>query len=298
VRKLIAVIGDLANHGSVGVHRGCGFQQVGVLSSCGWKFERWLDVVLMECPLGLADAAHPHNRPHENKTLAVRRPSSGPPACTACTDWASTTWCRWRCWSPARWAFMACAAPKSWAWTTTLSWLLTPLLGIAIAACGLTAIVYGLMDTERWNRRFNASAPADAKAGQSSWLTIFGVGLSSMLGATALVATTRLAFSATLVPVRRWLGRVCAGVGARPDRAGGWERQRWIKLMTMKVSKGLDFSVVALPGVGHMPANGRMRRKRRGCSMWVPLGLRRSSRLGEVGNRHLWAGSSRGLVRT
>jgi superfamily I DNA/RNA helicase len=26
--------------------------------------------------------------------------------------------------------------------------------------------------------------------------------------------------------------------------------------MTMKVSKGLEFAVVALPGVGHMPAAG------------------------------------------
>ncbi len=29
-----------------------------------------------------------------------------------------------------------------------------------------------------------------------------------------------------------------------------------IKVMTMKVSKGLEFSVVALPGVGHMPVLG------------------------------------------
>ncbi len=29
-----------------------------------------------------------------------------------------------------------------------------------------------------------------------------------------------------------------------------------IKVMTMKVSKGLEFPVVALPGVGHMPAKG------------------------------------------
>ena len=59
VRKLIAVIGDSANLGSVGVHRSCGFQQVGLLSNCGWKFERWLDVVLMECPLGQGDSTAP-----------------------------------------------------------------------------------------------------------------------------------------------------------------------------------------------------------------------------------------------
>jgi len=59
VRKLIAVIGDSANAGSVGVHRSCGFTQVGVLTSCGWKFDRWLDVVLMECPLGQGDTTAP-----------------------------------------------------------------------------------------------------------------------------------------------------------------------------------------------------------------------------------------------
>ena len=59
VRKLIAIIGDSANQGSVGVHRSCGFEPVGVLRSCGWKFERWLDVVLMECALGLGDSSPP-----------------------------------------------------------------------------------------------------------------------------------------------------------------------------------------------------------------------------------------------
>ena len=29
-----------------------------------------------------------------------------------------------------------------------------------------------------------------------------------------------------------------------------------IQIMKMKVSKGLEFPVVALPGVGHMPAKG------------------------------------------
>ena len=53
VRKLIAVIGDSANAGSIGVHRSRGFTQVGTLSACGWKFGRWLDVVLMEKALGM-----------------------------------------------------------------------------------------------------------------------------------------------------------------------------------------------------------------------------------------------------
>ncbi|CAN7728027.1 GNAT family N-acetyltransferase [Pseudorhodoferax sp. LjRoot39] len=59
VRKLIAVIGDSANAGSVGVHRALGFEQVGVIRSCGWKFERWLDIVLMEKALGVGDSQPP-----------------------------------------------------------------------------------------------------------------------------------------------------------------------------------------------------------------------------------------------
>jgi L-amino acid N-acyltransferase YncA len=56
VRKLIAVIGDSANAGSIGVHHALGFENVGVLKSCGWKFDRWLDVVLMEKVLGPGDS--------------------------------------------------------------------------------------------------------------------------------------------------------------------------------------------------------------------------------------------------
>ena len=52
VRKLIAVIGDSGNQGSIGVHRCCGFQPIGVMTNSGWKFGRWLDVVLMDRPLG------------------------------------------------------------------------------------------------------------------------------------------------------------------------------------------------------------------------------------------------------
>jgi phosphinothricin acetyltransferase len=56
VRKFLAVIGDSANSGSIGLHRSLGFAHVGVLSACGWKFDRWLDVVLMEKPLGAGDS--------------------------------------------------------------------------------------------------------------------------------------------------------------------------------------------------------------------------------------------------
>jgi L-amino acid N-acyltransferase YncA len=59
VRKLIAVIGDSANAASIGVHRSAGFADAGVLKSCGWKFDKWLDVVLMDKALGSGDATAP-----------------------------------------------------------------------------------------------------------------------------------------------------------------------------------------------------------------------------------------------
>ena len=59
IRKVMAVIGDSANAGSIGVHTALGFQHVGVVKACGWKFGRWLDIVLMEKPLGLADSCPP-----------------------------------------------------------------------------------------------------------------------------------------------------------------------------------------------------------------------------------------------
>ncbi|MEO3712570.1 GNAT family N-acetyltransferase [Roseateles flavus] len=54
-RQMLAVIGDSQNHGSVGVHRALGFEPTGLLKSSGWKFGRWLDVVLMQRQLGHGD---------------------------------------------------------------------------------------------------------------------------------------------------------------------------------------------------------------------------------------------------
>lgn len=59
IRKVMAVIGDSANAGSVGVHRALGFSEIGVVRACGWKFGRWLDIVLMEKAIGAADTTPP-----------------------------------------------------------------------------------------------------------------------------------------------------------------------------------------------------------------------------------------------
>lgn len=52
LRLMIAVIGDSANAGSIGLHRAMGFRPAGVLPATGWKHGRWVDTVLMTRPLG------------------------------------------------------------------------------------------------------------------------------------------------------------------------------------------------------------------------------------------------------
>ena len=58
-RQMLAVIGDADNKGSIGVHAALGFAHTGVLKSSGWKFGRWLDVVLMQRELGTGDKSSP-----------------------------------------------------------------------------------------------------------------------------------------------------------------------------------------------------------------------------------------------
>ena len=51
-RQMIAVIGDSANAGSIGVHAETGFQMIGTHPDVGFKFGRWLDTVMMQRALG------------------------------------------------------------------------------------------------------------------------------------------------------------------------------------------------------------------------------------------------------
>ena len=47
-RQMIAVIGDSANEASIRLHQHFGFRNVGTLFEVGFKFERWIDTVLMQ----------------------------------------------------------------------------------------------------------------------------------------------------------------------------------------------------------------------------------------------------------
>ncbi|MEM7130058.1 MAG: N-acetyltransferase family protein [Chloroflexota bacterium] len=58
-RQMIAVIGDSENRPSIELHRSLGFEHVGLLPNIGWKFERWLDSVLMQRTLGEGSTSQP-----------------------------------------------------------------------------------------------------------------------------------------------------------------------------------------------------------------------------------------------
>jgi len=58
-RQMVALIGDAGNTASIALHASAGFRPVGTLQSVGFKHGRWLDVVVMQRPLGSADSNPP-----------------------------------------------------------------------------------------------------------------------------------------------------------------------------------------------------------------------------------------------
>ena len=51
-RLMVAVIGDSNQAASIGLHEAAGFKHAGVFENIGYKFDRWLDTVLMQRALG------------------------------------------------------------------------------------------------------------------------------------------------------------------------------------------------------------------------------------------------------
>jgi len=58
-RQMIAVIGDSGNAMSIEFHRQMGFREIGTIRSIGFKFDRWLDSVIMQRDLGDGDTSPP-----------------------------------------------------------------------------------------------------------------------------------------------------------------------------------------------------------------------------------------------
>ena len=51
-RLMVAVVGDSNQAASIGLHEAAGFEHVGAFKNIGYKFDRWLDTVLMQRALG------------------------------------------------------------------------------------------------------------------------------------------------------------------------------------------------------------------------------------------------------
>ena len=58
-RQMIAVVGNSANEASIALHRSCGFENAGILTSVGFKLDQWVDTVLLQRPLNGGDTTRP-----------------------------------------------------------------------------------------------------------------------------------------------------------------------------------------------------------------------------------------------
>lgn len=47
-KQMLSLIGDSENTASIGMHSSIGFQHIGTMRKVGFKFDRWLDVVIMQ----------------------------------------------------------------------------------------------------------------------------------------------------------------------------------------------------------------------------------------------------------
>lgn len=74
------------------------------------------------------------------------------------------------------------------------SWVLLPIFGFHLAAICLNAIVYGLMQREQWNGKFNPGASPEQAAGQTRWATIGAIVISLMLGTVFLLSALAYTF--------------------------------------------------------------------------------------------------------
>ena len=60
-RQMIAVIGDSRQWASIALHRAAGFTFCGTIHAVGYKFDRWLDSVIMQRALGDGDGTPPRD---------------------------------------------------------------------------------------------------------------------------------------------------------------------------------------------------------------------------------------------
>ena len=59
LRRMLALIGDSGNDGSIGLHTALGFERMGLGRSVGFKHGRWVDIVHMQKSLNGGDTVPP-----------------------------------------------------------------------------------------------------------------------------------------------------------------------------------------------------------------------------------------------
>ena len=177
-RQMLAVIGDSANAGSVGVHRALRLRASGLFKAAGWKFGRWLDVVLMQRPLG--DRRRQRSAATMRRDAALRVEDAGHLAGALGGSFGLHRFYLHGlrdCWAGCiRWPTLLglCGMQRVHALRPgrSAAWLLIPLLGPdAGRRRMLCAIIYGLTPDERWDARFNPGAAAR----RTGWAPVLGV---------------------------------------------------------------------------------------------------------------------------
>ena len=59
-RQMIAIVGDENNQrASIGLHEALGFRHIGIIEGSGYKFDRWLDTLIMQRTLGVGKSSPP-----------------------------------------------------------------------------------------------------------------------------------------------------------------------------------------------------------------------------------------------
>lgn len=95
----------------------------------------------------------------------------------------------WLYWPPTLLGLVGVQRMRAFGQDDRVAWALIPLLGLALSAAMLGAIMHGLTPDAAWSRRHNPRLPARS----SGWLPVLGAVTALAIGATVLIGT--IAFS-------------------------------------------------------------------------------------------------------
>ena len=162
-----------------------------VLQSVGWKFGRWLDVVLMQRPLGAGSggAGRCRVKRPRSKTLATWLAVIG--GAFGAHRFYLHGWRDLIAWLyplPTLLGLAGVQRMRAFGQDDRVAWVLIPLLGLALSAAMLSAIVYGLTPDDKWAVRPTGQPPQ-----ATGWAPVLGVIIALLIGSSVLMGT--VAFS-------------------------------------------------------------------------------------------------------